>query len=261
MFEWVTPEIWRKMVRAALEKPLGLAGVLEAIAFWNANFSHVSDLQKHMRPFAQAFSEFVGRPEAKTEYALLLISALHTHVALLPEDPAPDAATPVRQPVRQPASVPAQFVTDDATQAAPNSPNLTSTVPKSQPTAPSAPPNAVDASLDALITALRSEMALDSQARGYAQLFSQRIQAKPTLRVMGLQSAQLPAWVDWLRKPEQTPLAAQLSVAQANQLVGLIYVFLAEALGPVDADRMLSSAVQVVEATPAGRVQSPRAFL
>lgn len=250
MFEWVTPEIWRRMVRAALEKPLGMAGVLEAIAFWNANFLHATDLQKHMRPFAQAFSEFVGRPEAKTEYALLLIAALHTQVGLLPDDPLADQSAAPAVPRASMPSAPAQAIAE--VQAAP-------------PAAVAAPAlragNPTDTSLNALIAALRAEMRLSTQASQYLELFAQRIQAKPTLRVIGLQSAQLPAWVNWLRRPEDTPLAAQLSQDQASKLVGLIYVFLAEALGPVDADRMLSNAVQTVEATPEGRAQSPRAFL
>ena len=228
----ITPEIWRRMIRAAFEKKLGLEGVHQAIAFWNLHFAQETDIQKHIRPFAQAYAEFMGQSSSKSELALLLISSLHTRLEMLPPDPQPQQLN-----MSQVATSPASSLTNTKTSTS------------------------IDATLGALILALHEALQLDSQGSVWATQFWETLQAPSTVQNLKLDDAQQNAWGVWLRQPENLNLHANLSVKQATKLVNLLYVSLTEAMGPVEADRLLSRSVQQVEATPTGRSLSPRSFL
>ena len=232
MSDSITPEIWRRMIRAAFEKKLGLEGVQQAIGLWKQHFAEETDVQKNIRPFAQAYAEFIGQPSYKSEFALLLISSLHTKLEMLPPDPQPQQRN-MSQIAASPAS--------------------------SMATAPTS--TSIDATLAALILALHEELTLDSQGNVWTAQFLQTLQASFTVQNLKLDEGQKTAWEAWLRLPQTLNLQANLSVQQATKLVNLLYVFLTEAIGPVETDRLLSRSVQQVEATPTGRSLSPRTFL
>jgi|GEM_PF-5542893 len=220
------------MIRAAFEKKLGLEGVQQAIGLWKQHFAEETDVQKNIRPFAQAYSEFIGQPSSKSELALLLISSLHTKLEMLPPDPQP-----------QPRNM-SQIATSPAS-----------------PIASTQTSTAIDATLAALILELHEALTLDSQGSAWTAQFLQTLQASSTVQTLKLDDTQKDAWEAWLRLSQPLNLQAHLSVQQATKLVNLLYVFLTEAIGPVEADRLLSRSVQQVEATPTGRSLSPRTFL
>lgn len=87
MFAWVTPDVWRRMIRQAFEPLLGIDGVHDGIAFWNANFENLTDVHKSIRPFVGEFCAYIEQPELKARLTLQLIAALHTPSATLPIDP------------------------------------------------------------------------------------------------------------------------------------------------------------------------------
>jgi hypothetical protein len=201
MFEWITDSIWRSMLRLALERDIGPSGVIEAIDFWNAHFAGTQDKQKHVRPFAQAFTEFIGKPEQRTSFALHIIAAMHTKPEALPADP-------------QLAGLPSRKQTETV-----------STLPP------------LDASLQAVIAALKQGVVSYSSDSELRARFDQ------------VASSNLPR------------TRAGVKSAEATQIINVIYISLAEKIGPVGADRLLSQAIKDVEATATWRAYSPRLFL
>jgi hypothetical protein len=235
MFEWVTPSIWRRMLRAAWEQDLGLAGVRDAIVFWNAHFAQAQDYQKHIRPFAEAFSEYLGKTETRTQMALRLIGALHTKLEFLPKDPI-EVATTTDKNTRSELII--KIPTDQLPQTTP-----------------------VDASLSELLSCVRDQLALQSKSATLFSELDQWMSNAGVIQAMNLDPKQRLAWRVWLTNPQRNTLHALFSAAQAQIMVNQWYIFLSTELGPVMADQVLSQAVKSAELSAAGRVLSPRTFL
>lgn len=216
MFEWIDEVVWRRMLRAGLEHHVGLDGVTEAIAFWNAHFSDAQDRQKHIRPFAQAFTEFIGKPEERTAFALHIIAAMHTKPDALPPDP---QAIGIKNGIKATRTISPPVV--------PGSAALSS--------GSVLPP--IDATLQALIRALQATLDTSTSGTDWGVTLQRAIAGSGAYMNMGIPKA------------------------NATQVIGAIYVALTDALGPVEADHLLSQAVKDVENSPIGRIFSPRQLL
>lgn len=128
--------------------------------------------------------------------------------------------------------------------------------PVAAPALPDAPPAVLV--FEALIAAAISEV----RQRHPAELHDLRDSA-----VAGLDGSRLGATPRnlvrsaWQRHAEPGAWRLQLSNQELGELVHLFYVALCEALGPVDADQVLTRAVREAEQIPAAQRHSPRQFL
>ncbi len=128
--------------------------------------------------------------------------------------------------------------------------------PVAAPALPDAPPAVLV--FDALIAAALSEV----RQRHAAELNDLRDSA-----VAGLDGSRLGATprnlvrAAWQRHAEAGAWRLPLNTTELGELVHLFYVALCEALGPVDADQVLTRAVREAEQIPAAQRHSPRQFL
>ncbi|MDP4300977.1 hypothetical protein [Leptothrix discophora] len=142
-------------------------------------------------------------------------------------------------------------------------------MPAPQPIAPVAPPEppAAPALPDAppavlVFEALIAAALSDVRQRHPGDLHDLRDSA-----VAGLDGSRLAAQARgqvraaWQRHAEPGAWRLPLGTVELGELVHLFYVALCEAIGPVDADQVLTRAVREAEQIPAARRHSPRQFL
>jgi hypothetical protein len=135
-------------------------------------------------------------------------------------------------------------------------------VPPAPPEPPAAPalPDAPPAVL--VFEALIAAALTDVRQRHPGELHDLRDSA-----VAGLDGSRLAAQARglvraaWQRHAEPGAWRLQLGTQELGELVHLFYVALCEALGPVDADQVLTRAVREAEQIPAAQRHSPRQFL
>ncbi|RZS51958.1 hypothetical protein [Sphaerotilus mobilis] len=128
--------------------------------------------------------------------------------------------------------------------------------PVAAPALPDAPPAVLV--FEALIAAALTEV----RQRHPAELHDLRDSA-----VAGLDGSRLGATprnlvrAAWQRHAEPGAWRLPLNPSELGELVHLFYVALCEALGPVDADQVLTRSVREAEQIPAAQRHSPRQFL
>jgi hypothetical protein len=269
MFTWVTTEVWRRMLRQAFEPLLGLDGVHDAIAFWHANYDDLTDVHKSIRPFVQHFSSYIEQPELKARLTLQLIAALHSPLNALPADPsnlevAHFSITPDPQPTLF-ASPPQGHTTH---QPHPVQDRFAAPI-RSAYSAPAEPStllgagllNDNDATLKALMRGLLTAIQGFSNGALASKQFLESMTLPSNLKEMGLQGEQSSTWVLMARSGFLPDINLNVSNKQCTAIISTAYIFLTELMGPVDADRLLSDAVNQVERMPEGKARSPRLFL
>jgi hypothetical protein len=161
--------------------------------------------------------------------------------------PAAPAATPAAAPPTASATAPVAVTTPVAAAMQSVSPTL--------PAAPVAPPPTPDRAVCAEL--LRSAMAEVQRFHGAAMsdLRSSALEQIDQGRLSQPVRKQVrEAWA----QPTQATWVVDGTPAELSQLVHQFYVALCEALGPIDADQVLTRAVRAAEQIPAARQFSPR---
>ncbi len=239
MFEWITPEVWRRMIRAAFEPSVGLDGTQHAIRLWNDNFSEFEDIQAQIRPFVYAFTQSTGRPDLRVKITLQLITMLRTPIESLPTDPNSLGDGPT-EPL---------YGTKTA--------QLESATPLIR--ASLEPSN--DATLATLVLKLREILSFQPNSAELLKHYDRLIFDFISSKKLKLMPEQITHWIAWAQAPYKRELASLLNPMQCTQIISNVYVFMSEWVGPVVADEWLLRAIDLVELTPTGKVISPRLFL
>lgn len=242
----INPVLWRRMLRFAYEKPLGLGTVSQSVALWQHHYPDPADYVPLIRPFAQLLATHLAKPHLQSELALLLIAAFNAPVDALPADPSLMHGMPT--------------TTQTLGQTAPPAPHMPQPLGGLAPTNPSGQ-QALHHCLGALyVTLLTHLQTLNNGASLGVQLRLHLGQAS-TLQQCAIPQPHRAAWLSWVQWAPQHRLDIDLSITQGQQLINVIYVYLVNALGPVETDMLLSHAIQAVEQTDIGRAFSPRKFL
>jgi hypothetical protein len=221
-------------------------GVADIIAFIDAVAArNLFDAATRKRLYT-AYFEALKRPDAE-----------------LPLDPWP-AMQGNLQPVRQPAALAVPQGTRPAAAATPSpaaeAPPAQVAAPAPAPT-PMPPAAAPEAPADqqvfaALITALL-EGVRQSHAGTWDEFRQGALALLPELRsTPAVREVTRLAWAS--AEPSATRWLIAAPEATLAELVNLTYVALCEALGPIDADRLLTEAVREAQRIPAARRFSPR---
>jgi hypothetical protein len=239
MFDWITPEIWRRMIRAAFEPNVGLDGSQHAIRLWNDNFAEFEDIQAQIRPFVYAYTQSTGRPDLRVGLTLQLITLLRSSVDDLPEDP-----NSLNQSAA--AIVPAALLAEKEA----IDPVIRASFEPSN-----------DGTLATLVLKLREILSFQPQSSELLSHYDRLIFDFVSSKKLKLLPAQITHWITWAQAPYKRELASMLSSAQCTQIISYIYVFMSEWAGPVLADEWLNRAISMVEQTPTGKAISPRQFL
>jgi hypothetical protein len=241
MISDITPDIWRRIVRAAFEPRLGLDGVRHALRLWDDNFAATGDISTSIRPFVYAFTQSTGRSELRTDITLQLITLLHSDVSQLPSDPNALGMLPTDLTIEPQAST---------SNAAPDSmfPVASLTVSNG-------------GTLATFILKLRELLTLEKNSQLAVPHYDRLIFDFVASRALKLNAEQSQQWVAWSQAPYKQPFHCLLTTPQCTQIINDIYVYLSEWVGPVVADDLLDKTIRLVEATPTGKIISPRLFL
>ncbi len=242
MIDEITPDIWRRIIRAALEPKLGLSGVRNAIRLWEDNFAKHNDVRAQIRPFVYAFTQSTGRPELRIDLTLHLITLLHSEASTLPSDPNALGMMP-------------NDLTIEPIRPSTNSSAMDSSFPVASLTASNG------GTMATFILKLRELLAYQSNSSQSLPHYDRLVfdfVSSPKLKFSPQQSQH---WSIWAQAPYKTTLDTQLTTKQCMQIVNDIYVYLSEWVGPVVADDLLDKSVSLVELTPTGKIISPRLFL
>lgn len=165
--------------------------------------------------------------------------------------PIPAAYIPAPVPVPMPVPVPVPVYIEPVVAVLPPEPVV---VPMIEPDPPKAPEVEVFA---ALIHFVAERMA-HYHANDLAPLRADALQAMERARLPAALRQQLrQAWAE----PSEKAWKVDASAKELSEVVHQIYVALCENLGPVDADRIMTGAVQAAERLPQARQFSPKKFL
>jgi hypothetical protein len=165
----------------------------------------------------------------------------------------PMAATyiPAPRPVPMPVPVPVPVYVAPAVAVLPPEPVV---VPMIEPDPPKAPEVEVFAALIHFVV----ERMAHYHANDWAPLRADALQAMDRSRLPAALRQQLhQAWA----APSDKAWKVEASAKELSEVVHQIYVALCENLGPVDADRIMTGAVQTAERLPQARQFSPKKFL
>jgi hypothetical protein len=239
MFEWITPEVWRRMIRAAFEPSVGLDGTQHAIRLWDDNFAEFEDIQAQIRPFVYAYTQSTGRPDLRVKITLQLITMLRTPLETLPSDPNSLGDAP-----------PDQLYAVKAVQAESFSPVVRASLEPSN-----------DATLATLVLKLREILSFQPNSAELLTHYDRLIFDFISSKKLKLMPEQITHWIAWAQAPYKRELASLLNPVQCTQIISYVYVFMSEWVGPVVADEWLNRAIHLVELTPTGKAISPRIFL
>jgi hypothetical protein len=243
MFEWLTQSLWRRILRQAIEPSLGLDAVMSALAMWEALFEDLTDLHKKVRQFCGEFATAQGIPSIRQDLAIKLIALLHQRslnsALSLPSDPLGEEQNESYAPI--PASAIKTTRTFSMEAAA-------------------APVNKIDATLSVVIKHLCDAFESGGGAMRLKKL-SATFMEEELLFALRLSSSQQNQWVVWTQSHGRGVMSLNFSEDQARTLVNWLYVFLTQAVGPVDADLMLGNAIHAAEKTEQGKRFSPRTLL
>lgn len=277
MFDWVTPSVWRRIVRKTFEADLGLDGVVFALQVWNSHFSDQGDPTVAAREFVRKVTTDLVKPTLRTPLTLKLIAFLRSrNVADLPVDPIPDGFVPAPVTAADvnpfaasslfnssglgPASQPStQYFAQQVAQV------LTSTSSGASPRAqqreaqrePVFAPQPAEPPLSSTVSVLQSfrdydkPPSLNPEADSFEELM--------TKLYMSLSTRKMPA--AWLGKFARHFLNKPFNASQATDRVNEAYVVIVEQLGPAEADAVLAEAVAAAKSSSKGRVYDPQKFL
>lgn len=218
-------------------------GVADIIAFIDAVAArNLLDAATRKRLYP-AYFEALKRPQA--ELPLDPWPAMAAGAALRGESSAtsppvqpPAASVPIAAPMLAPAPVPASIEAPPAAIAP----------------VPEAP--AEQQVFAALVTALQ-EGVRQAHGRGWDEFRQHALALLPQLRsTPAVREVARLAWAS--SEPSATRWQIAAPEATLAELVNLTYVALCEALGPIDADRLLTEAVREAQRIPAARRFSPR---
>jgi hypothetical protein len=218
----------RRAFMHALVPLVGKDKALDVVALWEETLGSDQPLLRGIPSFAAVAAGELNLDVSPQDLTFALMQSLSVAESNLPPDPKPILKTRVDL-------------------------NVGSTAPE-----PAAKPP-VAAALDPLTETLGALVLAVVDALGRADRAGQTYAVEQFLNALGKQATN--ADFAALLAGKAASLRSKYDVKTANAAINTLYVEVANAVGPVSADRILTQAVSFVEASPAGFRYSPRQLL
>jgi hypothetical protein len=244
----------RRALFLGLQSLLTPEQALGALYMWERDFADESPFSG-IYLYTKIVCECFGKVGRRKELHAAVLDALFKKEHELPADPQEDLHTLGAQILARELSSAAQTATQASTAAVPRAALAPSKSPKEETLRPHPP--ALNISLALFLQAIFSELK-DSSEEAHAKAVMFVCEALPRLQ---LPPADTAAWAHYLRIGLPGVLMTPIMPKQAANLTHLLYVWIAETLGPTRADQLLASVVRQVEQDPRARGFSVRQLL
>jgi hypothetical protein len=260
----------RRAIVHALTGFLPRAQVLEALAVWHDEYRHGRSAFDGLTMYARQVCARFDRAGLHSELVQRLTQAFYLDDHALPPDPWPIAPPPATHPPAPAGGdVPAVKAGTIGVETPPVAPPadrpdpLVIATTASPDTAPPASPRPAQRTVPPevatwLKVVMRLARELAAQDRPAAAALPRAILGGATRAGVDAEAREL---VRLALEDKLSPRLDRLAVHDLHALLNLAYVHAATAVGPVLADRMLSTAIRSVENSAVGAAFSPRKLL
>ncbi|QJR16032.1 hypothetical protein DSM104440_02860 [Usitatibacter palustris] len=237
-----TPDVVRrrKAMMLGLQALLSREQAVIALLAWEREHGAGSTTFEGLHQFARRVCDHFGKVGRRVELHRRLLESLRAPDTSLPLDPSGDMRLMLRKAERASGS-------PDVLEAFLIAPTPTDEGPVSP----------LHATFSKLIVALEEQLRLH-EPRIWMDAASYLAENLAPLRLAASTERELTMW---LRSDKRSLFRGMVTEGQASGIVHLLYVWAAEMLGPVPADRLFSEAVSIVQASPEGRTFPPTALL